>query len=321
MREVIHAVNLDDGESVFFARELEYVKTRSYDRQYPEFKAQKVIPVSTEAGTEAETITYQSYDVVGLMKIISNYADDLPRADVRGEEFSTPVRSIGGSYGYNVQEIRTSRKIGRPLDQRRALAARQAYEQTVNRIAWFAKADDGLWGKLVGLIYNANITKADSSTANWLTATADQIIAAFATAFYNMVDLTKGVEWPDTALVPPAQFGRMRTLPRATVSDTTVFEFIMKAHPELKKIEWVNELKAVSPKPSTPTVVGSSEDIMILYKYDPMKLTLEIPQPFEQFPVQERGLEYTIPTHARCGGVIVYYPLSLAIIEKLGVSA
>jgi hypothetical protein len=322
MREVVRAVNLDAGESMFFARQLEYIKAQSYDILYPEYKAITMIPVSTEAGPGAESITYREFDTVGLMKIISNYADDLPRADVRGKEYTIPVRSIGGSYGYNVQEIRAARMANKPLELRRAESARRAYEQMVNRIGWFARAADGVYGGLTGLLYNANVTKADSiaTAVNWLDAarTADQIILDFATQFYNMVDLTKGIEWPDTALMPPLQFGKIRTMPRSTISDTTVYQFIKNAHPELKTIEWVNELKAVTPKPSTPTAAASYTDVMILYRKDPMKLTLEIPQPFEQFPVQERGLEYLIPTHARVGGVLIYYPLSVTIVEKVG---
>ena len=92
---------LDADESVFFARELEHVKAQSYDVQYPELTATKNIPVSSEAGPGAETITYQQYDSVGFAKIISNYATDLPRVDLKGKEFTAKVKSIGASYPAN----------------------------------------------------------------------------------------------------------------------------------------------------------------------------------------------------------------------------
>src|SRR5690554_4672907 len=41
--------HLDDDQSVFFARELEFVKSRSYDKKYAELKARTLIPVSSEA--------------------------------------------------------------------------------------------------------------------------------------------------------------------------------------------------------------------------------------------------------------------------------
>jgi hypothetical protein len=56
---------------------------------------------------------------------------------------------------------------------------------------------------------------------------------------------------------------------------------------------------------------------MVAYKKDPDMFTLEIPQMFEQLPVQERNLEYVIPCHARIGGVIIPYPLSLYIMEGI----
>ena len=78
-------MNFDDASdaSVFFARELDYVKSQSYDVEYPEFTALKLFPVSSEINPGAETVTYYSYDKTGMAKIISNYATDLPRADVK----------------------------------------------------------------------------------------------------------------------------------------------------------------------------------------------------------------------------------------------
>ena len=72
-------MNFDDDSdaSVFFARELDYVKSQSYDVEYPEFTALKLFPVSSEINPGAETVTYYSYDKTGMAKIISNYATDL----------------------------------------------------------------------------------------------------------------------------------------------------------------------------------------------------------------------------------------------------
>ena len=97
--------NLDEGESLFFARELEHIKSQSYDKKYPKLKARMLFPLEFEANAGAETITYEQYDQVGMAKIISNYADDLPRADVKGTEFTSRVRTIAASYGYNYDEI------------------------------------------------------------------------------------------------------------------------------------------------------------------------------------------------------------------------
>ena len=71
-------LNLDAGQSVFFDRELEKVKNQSYDIQFPELKAKRLIPVSTDAGAGASSITFQSYEGYGIAKIIAGGADHGP---------------------------------------------------------------------------------------------------------------------------------------------------------------------------------------------------------------------------------------------------
>ena len=108
----------DENESIFFARELEYIKAKSYDKKYPYLKAREVIPVDATNNAGAESITYEQYSQVGMARIISDYAQDLPRGDVRGKEYTSPVKTLATSYGYNIDEIAAARMAGKPLVQR-----------------------------------------------------------------------------------------------------------------------------------------------------------------------------------------------------------
>lgn len=317
--ETIISRNLDANESVFFARELEHIKARTYDVKRPEFKATRLIPVSTDAGPGAETITYEQYDEVGIMKIISNYAADLPRSDVKAAEFTSKVKSLGGSYGYNIQEIRNAQKAGKPLNQRKATATRRAYDQGVNSIAWFGNAAAGI----LGMLTQPNVPAAVAATGGttgyvvWDGAScknAEEILEDLNAIVTSIETVTKGVEVPDTILLPVSQHRKISTTRMAAGTDTTIKEFFMKNNPEIKTIEWVNELTDVNPLPSG---TAGTKDCMVCYRRDPDALTLELPQPFEQFPAQERNLEFVVPTHARIGGVIVYYPLSMRIVEGI----
>lgn len=322
-KEVIVSVNLDANESAFFARELEHIKARTYDKLYPEYKAQRLVPVETDAGSGAESITYRQFDNVGVMKVIANYADDLPRADVYGKEFTTPVRSLGGSYGYNVQEIRNAIQAGRPITQRKANAVRQAYEQIVNRIGWFARSTDPTYGGLTGLLYAPNLTTATAHTGATTSKVrwddgknADEILKDLNDTVNGVIELTKGVEVPDTVLLPIAQYTLIATTARSATSDTTILEYFKRNNPIIRNVEWVNELKDVSPLPSAPGGAGTG-DLMVVYRRSTDKLGFQIPQMFEMFPAQERNLEFVVPAHARNGGVVVYYPLSISILEGI----
>ena len=315
-KEVVQSRNLDANETVFFARELEHVKARSYDKKYPELKGTMLIPVSTEAGSGADSITYHQFDQVGIAKIIANYADDLPRADVFGKEFTSPVRSIGVSFGYNLQEVRAAAMANKPLNARRASSARRSNEQTVNNIAWFGDTEYNLQG----MLSNPNITAATAPNGaggqpEWTTKTSAEILADMNNTVNGIISLTKGVEVPDTLLLPIEQYTLIATKQNTTSgSDLTVLEYFLRNQPIIRSVEWVNELKDVAAPPSG---AAGPVDVMVAYKRDAEKLTLEIPQPYEQLPVQERNLEFLVPCHSRCGGVIIYYPLSISVLEDI----
>jgi hypothetical protein len=46
-------------------------------------------------------------------------------------------------------------------------------------------------------------------------------------------------------------------------------------------------------------------------------LTLEIPMPFMQHAPQQEGLAFEVPCESRFGGVIIYYPLSMAMADSI----
>ncbi len=74
------------------------------------------------------------------------------------------------------------------------------------------------------------------------------------------------------------------------------------------------ELSALS-----PAIVGGgdSTDIAVAYQKSPAVLTFEIPLPFTQYAVQVRNFEFIVPCRSRCGGVIIYRPLAIEIMEGI----
>jgi len=317
-----------EGYNIFFARQLEYVMTQIFWKQYPEYKATRLIPVSREAGPGATTITFRMYDRAGSFGLISNYANDLPRSSVKASEKITPVKPFGGSYGYNLDEIRAAKFTNVPLEMMEAEATRNNYEQMLNKVGFLARANDPTYGGLIGLVYQPNAIIARPAYGQWTTSNA-------ANAAYMYQDLinavtlqgtiTNAVEMPDTLLLPFAEYIAITTTPftlpvggggSGTVAGfTTVADYFLAHNPSVRQIEYVIDLAGVTPCPSTPTDMTTSTDVAIFYKRDPSKLKFHIPQPFEQVPPQERNLEWVVPCHAKVGGVISPYPMSIMIVE------
>jgi len=301
-------VNLDADESIFFSKELEAVKAKSFDVLYPEYKATKVIPVSGDVDPGAETIKYEQYDEVGQATMLASYSQDIQRADVKGKEFRVPVKGMASSYGYSVQEIRAAKMAGKPLEQKKANAARRAIEILQNSIAFFGDSSLGL----NGFINHPNIgeyTVPDGASTDpeWTTKTADEILADMNGLAEKVVTNSKGVHSPDSMLLPLSRYGLVSTK-RIPDTNVTVLKFFMETNPHIKSVDWLNELETAG--------AGNSKRAMV-YKKDKDHVSLEIPQPFEQFPPQEKGLEYIVNCHQRTGGVICPYPLSIAFGDNV----
>lgn len=302
---------LDESESIFFARELEHIKSKTYDIKYPELKARSLFMPDFSSNAGAETITYEQFSNVGMAKIISNYADDLPRADVKGKEFTSRVRTIASSYGYNFDEIQAAKMAGRPLKERKASSARRADMVLENSIAFFGDTEHDLQGFLSNANVNTVVLLADGagSSKTFASKTPVQIVrdlAALPTAVHSN---TNGVEDADTLMMPLEQYNLIFSTHFSAASDKTIGEWFLGSNPHIKEIVWVNEMKNAAG--------GGSLDLMVAYKRSSEKLSMEIPSDYKQLPVQMKGLEFVVPTHMRTGGVLIYYPLSVAKAEGI----
>lgn len=307
---VIQSQNLDANESVFFARELEHIKATVVETAYQELMARQLIPVSMEADPADETITYRMMDRTGVAKVVTDYAKDFPRVDLLGQEFTGKIRSLGSAYGYNIQEVRAAAKTGKPLSARLAMAAKEAILTAEDKLALFGDVKYGLQGFLNHPNLPEQVIPADGTGASktWTTKSVDQVLRDLNLAVNTIVANTLGVEKPDTVLLPISQYTDIATRRVGTDSNMTILRFFLETNPFIKSVVMLPDLDGAG---------AGGTDRMIVYRRDPSKLTLEIPQDFEQFPPQEEGLEFIIHCHSRCGGVLFYKPMSACYADGI----
>lgn len=301
-----------EDASMFFARELDYIKSKSYDKIYPEFTALNNFPITHEVPEGAETMTYYSYEKTGLASVISNYATDLPRADVKGTPSTAYIKSIGNSYGYSIQEMRASRMAGKSLDTRKAESARYAIDRTVNTIAFAGNKEHNLMGMLstgndIPLFTLSQVQVGGSQKTEFAHKTAEQILQDINGMFAYQAKLTKSVERADTLALPASVYIDISTR-QIPGTGYTVKKFLLENAPYLKEIISAPELEADS-KETNPL----SGNVALLYTNSPEKFSLEIPMSFYQYPIQNRNLEVIVPCEQRVAGIVMYYPLSALI--------
>jgi hypothetical protein len=293
-----------DEAGLFLERQLEYIRPQVFETVYADIKYPTILPVTSEAGNAAQTFTYRVMDSTGEFRLLADAADDLPRADISQVEKSINIRSFGGSFGYTVQELRAAQMANIALEQRRASAVRRAYEEKVEEVAMFGEAS----ASLAGFFNNSTVDVLQAD--KWFTdsgTTAQEMLELLNYGVTAIVNGSKMKEQPDTILMPYEDFRVVSTQRNSDSSDVTVLEYFLRTNPYITSIEPINQLDKDNSSLST--------NRMVVYKRDPQKVQLHIPQPLELFPPQQRGLEFVVPAHARVGGVAIYFPKSVIYVQ------
>jgi hypothetical protein len=302
VQDVSRSLRIDAAASAFFLRELELIDQEMYNIKYADLEAFQLVPVKTDLHPGLETYTYRTFDSRGVAQMTANYASGSPRADVDGVETTSKVRSIRASYGYNVQEIRAAAMANRPLETMRATAARRAINEKINTVALKGDAEHGLVG-----LFNQSGTQTFTVPTGvggftWPLKTADEILLDM----YGIVDQvptnTSEVEHVTVLLLPYTRY-RLIAAKRTGTGDgaLTVLNVFHTNRPNVK----------VRGALYLDTAGASANMRMIGYNPDRVNLELLLPVAFESFPPEQRGLEFVVENHARMGGVVVRYPLTI----------
>jgi hypothetical protein len=138
--------------------------------------------------------------------------------------------------------------------------------------------------------------------------TAQEMLELLNYGVTAIINASKMKEQPDTILMAWEDYNTVSAPRRnSDSSDVTVLEYFLRTNPYIRNVEPINQLDKDN------SVLNTNR--MVVYKRDPEKVQLHIPQPLELFPPQQRGLEFIVPAHARVGGVALYYPKSVIYVQ------
>ncbi|SEQ64363.1 hypothetical protein SAMN05216522_1058 [Rosenbergiella nectarea] len=290
-------MNMDEGESIFLARELEVVKATVYEKEYPGLMATTLFPVTSEIPNWAKTFTYGVFDAVGMARIIADYSDELPNVGANYREETGKIFPLGTYYEYDLQEIRASQATGKNLSTRLANASRRAHDTKTNDLAFRGDADF----QIVGVLAHPNIPVTTS--AGWTTAAI--AFTELKAAVVGINAITKGLHNANVIGLPPTAFA---TLSEAMPNTATSYLDYFRGQYQGITIYAVNELEDID---------GAGTRGVLVMERDADNASMEIPQAFEQLPVQPNNLAFKVPCHSRVTGVQVYRPLTMHLIKGI----
>lgn len=307
----------DASESIWFARQLEYIRPGLMEVLYPALEGKSFVPVDSSMGPGQTNYTYRSFNKVGVAALVEDYSVDPPRADVSGQETTQAIRPYGTMYGYNFQELRAGMAAGVPLDVRKAMAARYAMELKIDQVIFYGDVAGGLKG-LANLASTAAFTVANGTkgTKLWRDKTPDEIVLDLHAITNQIVNASAGVYQPDTLVLPLKAFNIASTRRMGDGSNQTVLSFFKETSPYIQEVRPSYRMDQAS-----SVNWGGTTGRMIAYAKNPDYLSFLLPVEFEQLPPQQVGYEYKTFCHARLGGTIAPHPASICYGDGITDSA
>jgi len=295
----------DASETMTFARALETVKNRMYEKKYAEIKGRTFVPFSSEGGDASEYMIYRVWDVQTMAKIVSNYATDFPLVSASASEVYIRYADIGNAYGYSIQDMRNAAKAGVALDTKLASVARMGIELGIDD----AVANGIPTLKTYGLTNHPNVTLGTLTNGTWASATGEQMLEDLNYIVTLMLTNTKEIFGPDTILMSTAAFRKctVKLVNSAGSGTLTVRAAFEAQNPGVKLASWTR-LNLASASGLNGRIVA--------YKRDPEVLEFEMGKEFEIFPGQQQGLMMVFPCKARFAGLAVHHPLAITYFDN-----
>ena len=282
----------------FVVSQRSHIETEVLKKPMPEIRYSSLIPVDTSAPAYAPSVTFFTQESTGQAKFINGKGDDIPLVGLGMSKFEQSVYMGGIGYGFSLEEIGAAQQMGISLNGDGAMAAREAYEQLVDEVAFVGNDKIGV----EGLLNTTGIT-AIAAGQTFAAATPQQILAEINGAITAILSATKGIELADTVLLPLAQWGDIATRQIDATSSMTVLEFIQKS----------NVYTARTGRPLTIEATHRLTDKMVVYRRDPQVVKMHMPMPLTFIPPQALGLEVRTfgmfrfaPTNIRRPGAMRY---------------
>lgn len=294
----------------FVIAQTSHVEAAVYQVKYADIQYPQLIPVDTSANPFVKSVTYFSANKAGAAGWLNGNADDIPMADVEHTQFETPVFTAGIGYGYGWEEINQAQMLGLNLTADKAMAARRAAEEMIDRVALEGDATKGF----NGLFDHPDVTATPATNGDWPTANPDEIIADINNALTNVQTATNNVILADTLLLPFARWNLVASK-RLTDTDRTIMSYIREN----------NVYTAQTGAPLTIRATRKLDDAgvsasarMVAYRRHPEVLKLHIPMPHRFLPVWQSGpLRYEIPGVMRLGGLDIRLPNEVSYVDGI----
>lgn len=284
-----------DAHGIWTVNQLTQLLNRQYEQAYPQTGVLELFPVTTELSPVTKNFEWLEFDGVTSAKIIADYTDDLPTVEAMASEKTGKVFRLGNAWFISIDEIKAGQALGSSLSDRKASLAREGHETLVNDLVFKGSAPHNI----VSVFDQPNINRLTS--VGW--TTPEIAFSELQDLIETIEDVTLGRHHVTNIVIPPSK-RRLLTQKMPDVTESYLAWF-KENYPNVT-ITAIAELEDID---------GAGTKGVLAYEKDPMNMSIEIPERFNMLPMQPKDLHFKVPCTSKCTGLIVYRPLTIAILS------
>lgn len=284
-----------DAHGIWTVNQLTQLLNRQYEQAYQQTGVLELFPVTTELSPVTKNFEWLEFDGVTSAKIIADYTDDLPTVEAMASEKTGKVFRLGNAWFISIDEIKAGQALGSSLSDRKASLAREGHETLVNDLVFKGSAPHNI----VSVFDQPNINRLTSES--W--TTPEIAFSELQDLIETIEDVTLGRHHVTNIVIPPSK-RRLLTQKMPDVTESYLAWF-KENYPNVT-ITAIAELEDID---------GAGTKGVLAYEKDPMNMSIEIPERFNMLPMQPKDLHFKVPCTSKCTGLIVYRPLTIAILS------
>lgn len=262
--------------------------------EYPNTSYDQLIPIDYGSDPWADKVVRRVKDVRGSLKWGSPNNNDIPRVGVtyRMKDYDVYKREIGVQY--TKEDLIRASQAGINLSSDQDEAAREISQQDLNIIALFGNVAKGMEGFFTSSLVPRLTAKSSIQAvceAVTLTGGIQEAINFFWQPMQQVtLNQTKTIFRAQGIILSERDYGTLKAtyLP---ASNTTLLRFLEDNLSILFVPEWYLD-HTTMPLADDPTIehIGLSNDIMMIFRFDPKCCRFHLPMPFNFGPTYiERG--------------------------------
>lgn len=301
----------DTNEAISFAvAQLAFTEQQVFERLYTPMQYEQLIPLSFDAGEWATSIRFEVYDYTGQGKRSSGKGRDINLVGVAYAQVSYPVLNGDIGYDYNMEELRQSAYLRKPVNETKLAAAVDGYRRHMNFVGLYGETSDNV----TGLLNNAFVPHGNAPTGSWNTATPAQILADLNSGILGVWQSTNFNDMITDVGISPAAFAYISSTPRSDNSDKTILQYLLENN--IAKTQRGIDL-VFTPVYGMDTAGVGATRRALFYVKSPLRLVMHVPLPLRFLAPQFVGLAVEVPGEYKYSGVEWRYPKSAYYMDGI----